>query len=110
MRLPRVRIKVTVRRTMIAVAVIALVLAAWLEWDRMRAAEFQMSYRSMKYGYSRTSIEHYRFAKERCDEFAEAAENFAALLATATNLLLYLFCTLALVKFVRAGRMSSYGV
>jgi basic amino acid/polyamine antiporter, APA family len=34
-----------------------------------------------------------------------AAYNFAALIATATNLLLYLFCTLAVVRFIRDGRL-----
>jgi basic amino acid/polyamine antiporter, APA family len=34
-----------------------------------------------------------------------AAYNFAALLATATNLLIYLFCTLAVARFVREGRV-----
>jgi basic amino acid/polyamine antiporter, APA family len=34
-----------------------------------------------------------------------AAYNFAALIATATNLVLYLFCTLAVFLFVRSGRV-----
>ena len=34
-----------------------------------------------------------------------AAYNFAALLATATNLLLYLFCTVAVIVFMRRGRV-----
>jgi APA family basic amino acid/polyamine antiporter len=38
-----------------------------------------------------------------------AAYNFAALLATATNLLLYLFCTLALILFLRHGRLALSG-
>jgi APA family basic amino acid/polyamine antiporter len=38
-----------------------------------------------------------------------AAYNFAALIATATNLLLYLFCTLALILFLRSGRLALSG-
>jgi APA family basic amino acid/polyamine antiporter len=34
-----------------------------------------------------------------------AVYNFAALITTATNLLLYLFCTLAVIRFVRDGRV-----
>jgi APA family basic amino acid/polyamine antiporter len=34
-----------------------------------------------------------------------AAYNFAALIATATNLVMYLFCTLAAVRFMRDGRL-----
>ena len=34
-----------------------------------------------------------------------AAYNFAALLSTATNLVLYLFCALAVVCFMRDGRV-----
>jgi APA family basic amino acid/polyamine antiporter len=35
-----------------------------------------------------------------------AAFNFAALIATATNLVLYLFCALAAIRFMRDGRLA----
>ncbi|HEY3287396.1 MAG TPA: amino acid permease [Gemmatimonadaceae bacterium] len=38
-----------------------------------------------------------------------AAYNFAILLATATNLLLYLFCVLAVARFMRDGRVRRTG-
>jgi len=39
-----------------------------------------------------------------------AADNFAALLSTATNLVLYLFCALAVVCFIRDGLVRRIGL